>query len=255
MPGSLIPGQTKPLVRARDIARARLRAHTIITPLPIKYPPGRHPAVDGSGGISLLGSITFWRALCFCVIAGVWFPLAWAWQGQFRSWSSVIELVAGLAAVYWAISFFVFLPVLRQLRFLRTLPLSASRLALVLIGLALLPLLALGVLIAGVAGFSADATTTLLVLKNFSFILAPASLCVAVAVWRGTGAQTYVVVILALIAAAFGSLAMSTRNIPLSVLLPAVAICILLAFLMTRHTLRHSSHAYRAPATTFGNFP
>lgn len=249
--GQFIPGQTKPFVRGRS----RLSAHSILTPLPIKCSAGTHPAVDGSGGIPLLGSVTFYRAFLFCLFAAVWMPLAWAWQGQFTSWSSVIELVAGLIAVYWAISFFVFMPVLRQLRFLRTLPLSASRLALILIVLALLPLLALGGLIAGVAGFSTDATITLLVLKNFLFILAPASLCIAVAAWRGTGVQTYVVVILALIATAFGSLAVRDRNIPLSVVGAFVAIGVLLAFLITRYTLRRSSHAYRPPATPFDNFP
>ena len=249
--GQFIPGKTKPLARVSDRARARLRAHTILTRLPIRYASGTHPAVAGGGGIPLLGTVTFFQAILFCLITAVWMPLALAWQGQFRSWSSAIELVAGLVAAFWAISFFVFLPVLKQLRFLRTLPLSASRLALVLIVLALLPLLALGALTAGVAWLSTDTSTTFLVLKNFLFILAPASLCLAVAIWRGTGTQTYMVLLLTLI----GFQAACYRNIPLSLVGAVVAICILLSFLIARLALRRSRHAYRVPATPFGNFP
>lgn len=243
--GQFIPGQTKQLVRGR------IHVNSGLTPLPLKYSPGRQPAVDGSGGIPLLGSVTFYRAFFFCLFAAVWMPLAFAWQGQIKSWPAVIELVAGMVAAYWVISYFVFMPVLQQLRYLRTLPLSASRLALVLIVLALLPVMALGALIATIAWLTTDASTTFLVLKNFLFILAPASLCLGVAVWRGTGIQTYVVLLATLI----GFQVVCYRNISLSLAGAVVALCVLLAFLIARLALRRSSHAYRAPATPFGNFP
>jgi len=245
--GQFTPGQTKPLVPARS----RLRTHAILTPLPIKHMAGLPPAAVGSGGIPLLGRVTFFNAFLFCLIAAVWMPSAFAWQGHIKSWPAAMELVAGLVAAYWAICFFVFMPVLRQLRYLRTLPLSPSRLALVLLVLALLPLLTLGALTALVAWLSTDASITLLVLKNFLFILAPASLCLAVAVWRGTGIQTYVVLLVTLI----GFQAVCYRDIPLHLVGAGAAIGVLLSYLVARLALCRSSHAYRVPTTPFGNWP
>jgi hypothetical protein len=239
--GQFIPGQTKPAIRARA------RAHSLLTPLSLKYSA---EAVAGSGGIPLLASVTSYRAFWFCLYAAVAMPLAFAWQGQIKSWPAAIEFVAGFVAAYWVLCFFTFTPALRQLRYLRTLPLSASRLALVLIVLALLPLLALGALTAGIAWLSTDTPTTLLVLKNFLFVLAPASLCLAVAVWRGTGVQNYAVLILMLI----GFQVMNFRNLSLGLVGVISAICILVAFLFARLALRRSRHAYLPPATPFGHF-
>ena len=119
-----------------------------------------------------------------------------------------------------------------------------------LIFLALLPVLALGALTTGIAWLSSDAPVTLLVLNHFLFVLAPASLCVAVAIWRGTGIQTYVMLLLMLI----GFQSASYRNLPLYLVGAIVAVCVLLAFLVARLALRRSSHAYRPPITPFGNF-
>lgn len=242
--GQFIPGQTK------TANRPRARAHTLLSPLPLKSLPGTHSEVGGNGGLALLFSVTFYRAFLFCLYAAVALPLALAWQGQLDSWSAAIKLVAGLVAAYWVLSFFTLTPALRQLRYLRTLPLSASHLALMLIFLALLPVLALGALTTGIAWLSSDAPVTLLVLNHFLFVLAPASLCMAVAIWRGTGIQTYVMLLLMLI----GFQSASYRNLPLYLVGAIVAVCVLLAFLVARLALRRSSHAYRPPITPFGNF-
>lgn len=242
--GQFIAGQTKPAMRART------RAHSLLTPLPLKYSAGTHPAVAGCGGIPLLASVTSYRAFWFCLYAAVAMPLAFAWQSQIQSWSAVIEFVAGFVAAYWILSFFTLMPALRQLRYLRTLPLSANRLALILVFLALLPVLALGALTAGIARLSTSTPVTLLVLKNFLFILAPASLCLAVAVWRGAGILTYVVSLLLLIAFQ----AVIYRNLSLGLVGVISAICVLVAFLVARLALRRSSHAYLPLATPFGNF-
>ena len=73
----------------------------------------------------------------------------------------------------------------------------------------------------------------------------------AMAVWRGTGFPTYVVLLLTLL----GFQAASYRNIPMSLVGAIVAICVLVAFLVARLALRRSSYAYRLTATPFGNFP
>ena len=107
--GQFIPGQTK------TANRPRARAHTLLSPLPLKSLPGTHSEVGGNGGLALLFSVTFYRAFLFCLYAAVALPLALAWQGQLDSWSAAIELVAGLVAAYWVLSFFTLTPALRQL--------------------------------------------------------------------------------------------------------------------------------------------
>jgi len=222
-----------------------------LTPLAIDYLAGMQTGPKGTGDISPLIKVTFYRAILFCLSVAVWMPLALAWQGRINSWPSVIELVASLVAAYWALSFFAFAPVLRQLRSLRTLPLSGGCLALILIGLALLPVLAMGALTLGVAWLTTNPAVTWQVVHNFLFVLAPASLCLGMAVWRGTGIQTYVVLLLALI----GFQVVCYRSLPLSAVGGIAAGCILLGFLAVRAALNRSSHAYRSSPTPFGHSP
>jgi hypothetical protein len=286
--GRYVPGQTKPSVRARRggqflslnqstssprpsppltmeerVAAGQerrlpgvpgLHGRSIqgaLTPLAIDYLAGMQTGPKGTGDISPLLNATFYRAFFFCLIVAVWMPSAFAWQGRINSWPSAMELVAGLVAAYWAISFFVFTPVLRELRHLRTLPLSGGRLALTLMFQALLPLLAMGALTLGVAWLTTNASVARLALSNFLFVLAPASLCLGMAVWRGTGIQTYLVLLLALI----GFQVVCYRSLPLSVVGGIVAGSVLLGFLAVRTALSRSSRAYRVTPSLFGHSP
>ncbi len=81
------------------------------------------------------------------------------------------------------------MPHLGQLRLLRTLPISTTRLAAVLIGLAVLPVTAVGALTAGVAGLTLGTSAAHTIVSRFTFILAPTALGVFVAVWQGPGSR------------------------------------------------------------------
>ena len=154
---------------------------------------------------------------------------------------------------------FEFLPALRQLRFLRTLPTSATRLAAVMISIVILPLIALGALVAVGAGMAVGPSAALTVVNSYTFILAPASLCVFFAVWRGDSLLAYALLLVTM----FGLQQVQLRlqnllhypELPFSLCGPIAAGCILVAFLLTRHALMRSSHSYRVQVPPLGSHP
>jgi hypothetical protein len=236
--GKFIPGQGKQVARGGTAFS--------------KFLDGRAPSHrDGPSGIRVLIGVTSVQAFLMSLALAFWMPLAMAIEGHIKSWPAAVEMIAGLVAGYWVITFFCLTPFLRHLRYLRTLPLSADRLAGLIILVAILPLLALGLLGAAVAWLSADSAATFHVVRNFTFVLCPASLCMAMAVWRGTGLQTYAV----LIPMAIGVQWFCLGNKSMELAVAAAAGGLLLAFLLTRYALRHSSHAYRPPVIPFGEFP
>ena len=121
----------------------------------------------------------------------------------------------------------------------------------------ILPLIALGALVAGGAGLAMGIAAGLTVLKSYTFILAPASLCVFFAVWRGEGMQAYALLAITLFGLQLVQLRLQMAfhylELPFSLCGTIAAICVLLAFLLTRCALMRSSHTYRVQANPFGN--
>jgi hypothetical protein len=121
----------------------------------------------------------------------------------------------------------------------------------------ILPLITLGALAAGGAGLALGTPAGLTVLKSFTFILAPASLCVFFAVWRGDTGQAYALLAITLLGLQQVQLQLQTAfhylELPFSLCGPIAAICVLLAFLLTRCALMRSSHTYRVQANPFGD--
>jgi len=235
------------------------RAGIRLTPLPSTNPSTYHRPPEGYGGIPFLISTSFVRMLSWVAAMLALMALLQQWQGQAMPRDVAITIFGGMGSLMSCgfIIVFQFLPVLRQLRYLRTLPISATHLAATMLGIVILPLIALGALVAGGAGLVLGAPAGLTVLKSYTFILAPASLCVFFAVWRGDGIQTYVLLAITLFGLQQVQLRLQTA--PLSLEPPfslggAIAgICVLLAFVLTRFALMHSSHAYRVRANPFGN--
>ncbi len=235
-----------------------------LTALEPKIAPGRHCAPGGPGGIPFLIRTTFVRMFLYLAamnaVIALLAPLESWWQGHAIPQDLAIVMFAGGSFMFCGfVIVFELLPVLRQLRWLRTLPISATRLAAVMIAITLLPLIALGALAAGVVGPALGASAAITFLKSYTYILAPASLCVFFCVWRGDGMQAYALLGFTL----FGFLKLhgwlqlhSHRlELPFSLIGPIVAISVLLAFLLTRYALLHSSRAYRVQANPFGNAP
>ena len=235
------------------------RASFRLSALRCKSPGGQYRAPGGYGGIPLLISTTFVRMFLYVASMVASMALLMLWQGQAIPRHVAIAMFAGTGS-FMACGFiivFQLLPVLRQLRFLRTLPLSATRLATVMIAIVVLPLIALGALATGVAGLALGTQAGITFLKSYTFILASASLCVFFAVWRGDGMPAYALLVITM----FGFQQVTLRlqmffhypEMPFNLIGPIVAICVLLAFLLTRRALLHSSHAYRVQANPFGN--
>ncbi len=161
---------------------------------------GEHHAPGGYGGIPFLIQTTFVGMFLALVAMVALMALIRHWQRQTMPQGMDVTIFASMASLMSCFFIFILQPmlVLRHLRFLRTMPISATRLAAVMMAFALLPLIASGSLVAGVAGLSLGIPAAIMILKSYAFILAPASLCVFFAVWRGTGKQGYVLLLLTL---------------------------------------------------------
>jgi hypothetical protein len=235
------------------------RAGIRLTPLPSTNPSTYHRPPEGYGGIRFLISTTFVRIFLWVAAMIALMALLQQWQFQAMPRYVSISTFAAMGSLMSCgfIIVFQFLPVLRQLRFLRTLPTSATRLAAVMISIVILPLIALGALAAGGAWLALGSAAGLTVLKSYTFILAPASLCVFFAVWRGDGMQAYALMAITLFGLQLVQLPLQTAfhylELPFSLCCSIAAICVLLAFLLTRYALMRSSHTYRVQANPFGN--
>jgi hypothetical protein len=235
------------------------RAGIRLTPLPSTIPSTPHRPPEGYGGIPFLISTSFVRMFLWVAAMMALMALLQQWQGQAMQRYLAISIFAAMGSLMSCgfIIVFQLLPVLRQLRFLRTLPTSATRLAAVMLAIVILPLIALGALVAGGAWLALGTPAGLTVLKSYTFILAPASLCVFFAVWRGDGIQTYVLLAITLSGLQQVQLRLQTalHSLELSFSLcgSIAAICVLLAFVLTRCALMHSSRTYRVQANPFGN--
>jgi hypothetical protein len=151
------------------------------------------------------------------------------------------------------------LPVLRQLRLLRTLPISTARLSTALILIMVMPLVAVGALAGAVAWLALGKSAGLTFLGCYAFILGPASLCVFLAMWRGEGMLAYVLVIVTLFGSqrVYGWLRYATYPpvVPWGAVGAIAVAGMVLGWLLTRWALEHSSQAYRVRLSPTGTFP
>ena len=213
--------------------------------------PGISPVPDGRGGIPFLISAHFFKTFLICVSVAAWMLLVLTWQGAIKSWQEAFETIGGMGAVFWVVIFLSVSPVVRQMRWLRTLPISATELATALFAIASLPFLALGVLVAGIAALAGGTPLAIEIVENFALILAPASVCIFFAVRLGIGIPAYLMLLVTMA----GSQMVPHRPIPFSLGGPLAAGCVLLAFLLTRRALRRSSRTYRIQANVFNKDP
>jgi hypothetical protein len=235
------------------------RASFRLAALQSNDPRGQHRAPSGYGGIPYLVSTIFVRTFSIGLAMVVLMPLFMALQGHLKSWSQVIQNIQtmGNFMPIWLIIIFTIIPTLVQIRLLRTLPMPATRLAAVMIGITLLPLIALGAILAGIAGMSLGTPAAIAILKDYTLTLASGALCVLFVGWLGVGRDSFA--LMCLIFIVFQSMPIwlqacfNIRQIPFSLIGAIVAISITLSFLFTRHSLTHSSKTYRVQANPLGN--
>ena len=213
--------------------------------------PGISPVPDGRGGIPFLISANFLSTFLICVAVAVWMLLALTWQGAIKSWPVAFKIVGGMGAAFWIIIFFFLSPFVRQVRWLRTLPISATKLTAAFFVITGLPFLALGALVAGIAALACGSPLAVKIVENYALLLAPASVCIFFAVRFGVGIPAYLVLLVTMV----GSQLVMHQPIPFGLAGPIAAGCVLLAFLLTRRALLRSSRTYRIQATVFNKDP
>ena len=232
------------------------RASFRLGALHAKTARGQHRVPLGDGGIPYLVRTSCGRGFLYLVAMAALMALLMAWQGErFPGAPGPVSFAVTMFATMssfmsaWFILFFQLMPALRQVRFWRTLPVSASGLAGLLMAIAILPLVALGVLVTGVTGLLLGTHSAMATLEYYLLILAPMSFCVFCAVWRGLGKQAYVWLLVILFGFQMGPLGLRrwvpSPEIQLGFSGALVGLCLVMAFLLTRYSLRHNSHAYR----------
>jgi hypothetical protein len=222
-----------------------------LTPLELKSIPNQPLSEAGAGGMPFF---IFSRAMRICLLIGAMSGLGallLIWLGSPMPGHGGVVVFAGTWSLMscGVVMVFQLIPALRQLRLLRTLPISLIALAGAIIATMLLPLVALGAASAAVAGVALGTPAALTFLTSYTFEMAPASLATFLAVWLGDGKLCYAV----LIAVLFGSQQVQLRlqaylhvmELPLSLAAAIAAGCVLLALLLTPWALRSSRHAYR----------
>lgn len=174
-----------------------------------------------------------------------------------KSWDKAIGMLGsvGGTAQLWVIVFLQLMFVLMQLRFLRTLPLSPTRLASLMIAIAIIPIITLGAVVVGVVGLCLGVPAEMTILRSYTLILAPASLCVFFGVRLGIGRQTYALLFITMFAfQTLPNVFWTNGKMPFSLIAALAVVCVALSFLLTRRSLTHGSKGYRVQANPFG-FP
>lgn len=243
--------------------RRLVRGRPDVSPAPPgpRTPPGQFQPTAGYGGVPFLLWTMFVRIfLLIAALAGV-MTLIWLLQRlvtpQHTSLVAFAQMENFMAGAFAVV--FQLLPVARHLRLLRTLPISTTRLAAVMMAMTVLPPLTLGVVAAGVAGLALGTPTALMVLNFCIFNLAPVALCVSVILWRGDERLAYVLLCLNLFGSqvVYAGLEMSLRSlaVPLTVVGPIAAVGVLASFLLAWLALSRGSRAYRVRAIPLEGSP
>lgn len=232
-----------------------------LTPLESKVSVNQRPAEPGYGGVRFFVLSRVVRMFFIIAAMSALTALIWIWRGSPIPGHSAVVVFVGTGSLmsFGFMIVFQLLPALRQLRLLRTMPISTVGLSSALMAIMLLPLIALGGASAAVAALAMGTPAALTFLSDYTFVLAPASLSVLLAVWLCEGKLGYAVLIVTL----FGSQQVQLRlqsslhvlELPLSLAAAIAAACVLLTLLLTTWAIRSSRHAYRERAITPGSFP
>lgn len=228
----------------------------------IRYrnPSGQFRAPAGSGGIVYLVSTSFMRIFLYVAAMVGLMGLLMFWRRSPLPANLNLLMFAAMGSLMscGVIIIGQVIPVLRQLRLMRAMPVSANSLAAAMIAIAISPLIAVGALVSFAAWLALGSQPAVTVLTSYTFVLAPAALCVFFVARLGGGVAGYIS--LAVIIFGFQQVQLRLqmflhlRELPIGVAASVATVCILLAFFLTRQTLRRSSHAYLMQTLPFGNF-
>ncbi len=216
-----------------------------------KRQPGRHQAPAGFGGLPFLWQKLLLQVGRFALIfVGYMLLMQVLMHGEAKlSPRQLFE--ASLPALssfgYFFMYIFLVLPMIMQLRLLRTLPISANSLAATLVLLPTAPILFIGLVWAAVGGGVSPGENIFHISSYFLTSAAMLAIVVPIFVWQGLKSGSYLLVVVLTMGSILGPVFFNTTKIP-PVLTALVSLgLIALAFELTRRLLRSSSHAYRPP--------
>ncbi|MFO1489137.1 MAG: hypothetical protein U1F65_11740 [Verrucomicrobiota bacterium] len=230
---------------AERLVMARIRTRAVAA-----VPQRERGSTDlsrGFGGVTLLLTQTVARSLLMSVVMVLVIYVMALMQGRINDWRHIATPVMKMGLFpLWLMIFFSVLPIFFQLRHLRTLPISTSKLALILMGSYLLPMMIVGAAFCGGAWLSGGVPLALETGKNYVLALMPATTMVVMVVWLGGGILAFILMVLLLTvtqAWRMGNPGFFDLSLGSSAVL--LAVVVLTCFWLTRLALSRSSKAYR----------
>lgn len=230
-----------------------------LTPLEIKLPPPEATTstgltmTRGQGGLAYLLRATFVKAYLVSLSLLAIMGLAAAIFGPKSTLSSVLDTTTVLGGLFstWIIFLTTILPMLHQLRFLRSMPVPAVKLAATLLAMPLLPLMAVTATMAIFIGATVGVDTAWTVVKFHLVNWVQVPLFVCVLFWRGFSKIALLVCLS--VAVAFqlgwmtGGATLGNEPARLASLFGLVAASLVLGWLVLSRMLRSSSRTFRPP--------
>ena len=218
--------------------------------------PGLHKAPEGFGGLPFLWQCLFIRLGYMGLAIVVWMLVMQVMMKGNVKLSSKQFFDATHPAFsgfgYFFIYLFLVLPTIMQLRLLRTLPISTSKLAATLVLMPAAPIFIIGLAWAAFSGSVPESGTGYFIPSSFLTCAALTAIGAPVFVWRGLKLETYLLLMFLAMASTLGPIFFYTANIPPTVAALVSLGVIALAFEITRRLLQSSSNPYRNHAAMMG---
>jgi hypothetical protein len=238
-------------LRAERFVLGRASFRLTVSVKQTQLPRAEHRPPVGAGGIPYLLRVSFIRGffyLAAMVALMTMIPLLYSATLP-RMGINMLAQMGSFMSLFFVVLFLA-MPALRQLRLWRTLPISATRLALLVIALAVLPLIGIGTASTLLAALAWGQVVALTTLKSYALTLVPAALSVLLAAWLGTGRGVYILLFLIVMTCGvLGPISderLFHHPIPVAMSSALVVAFVTLCFLLTRQVLMRSSRAYRA---------
>jgi hypothetical protein len=214
----------------------------------------------GLGGTRFLLQTMSTRAFYMILIIPIYFVALFGVMARLRArpmpWNAALTGfgTAGTNWLPWFVLLFLLLPIISHLRVLRTLPISSSSLASLLVFVPTAAMLALGLTMGTITSVLSGSFSVWLIPQGFVAAAALLALCVPIFVWQGVGTTSYLVLFLVIVAGSLFPLLGNSKSLAPAILAGGVAL-VALAFFLTRWLLRRSSAAYRVRATPGFGWP
>lgn len=208
------------------------------TPFTAKNARAETGIPTGTGGTRYLLTQMVTKMVLYglSVSAGILLLLFWLVQTKFSP--NFINLATYMS--FWTSVLAVISPLLCHMRFLRTLPVSATGFATLLLAIAIIPFIILGLFWAGVAGLLWGSTAVTAVITTYTFWLAPFSVTTFLMIWTGKQGWVFAIIPISIL-----YIKVEAAHVPFQLIASIVALCIVLSFFLTRLVFLRSGRPYR----------